>query len=190
MKKLLMIIGGLCAMSAYSDDIVAPAMPPPGCDDTEVVTNVALPAVRADSRLFALRLELDATPSNNVEVAFGRNADGDGALSRFEATMRVGWDCGVWELVNCATGDVFSEPGSPGPVSLSWMLNFSPAGVPKSLATSVSGTGVFAAFAEHPPQFLFSKDWNMVRVTCRGLDAPNPRIDCSARNIPLVIRIR
>ena len=30
----------------------------------------------------------------------------------------------------------------------------------------------------------------MVRVTCRGLDAPNPRIECSVKNIPLVIRIR
>ena len=170
--------------------IVAPAMPPSDCDDTEAVTNVALPAVRADSRLFALRLELDATPSNNVEVAFGRDADGDGVLSRFEATMRVGWDCGVWEIVDCATGDVFSEPGSPGPVSLSWMLIFSPAGVPKSLATAVSGTGVFAAFAEHPPQFLFSKDWNMVRVTCRGIESPHPSLSGSFANHPFVIRLR
>ena len=165
-------------------------MPETAHDDTEVVTNHSFTAIRSDSRVFSFTLELDATPSNNVEVAFGRDADGDGVLSRFEATMRVGWDCGVWEIVDCATGDVFSEPGSPGPVSLSWMLNFSPAGVPKSLATSVSGTGVFAALAEHPPQFLFSKEWNMVRVTCRGLDAPNPRIDCSVKNIPLVIRIR
>ena len=183
----------MCASLAsiiLAASIVAPAMPPPGCDDTEVVTNVALPAVRADSRLFALRLELDATSSNNVEVAFGRDADGDGALSRFEATMRVGWDCGVWEIVDCATGDVFSEPGSPGPVSLSWMLNFSPAGVPKSLATSVSGTGVFAALAEHPPQFLFSKDWNMVRVTCRGIESPHPSLSGSFANHPFVIRLR
>ena len=166
------------------------AMPEATHDDTEVVTNHSFTAIRSDSRVFSFMLELDASPSNNVEVAFGRDADGDGALSRFEATMRVGWDCGVWEIVDCATGDVFSELGSPGPVSLSWMLNFSPAGVPKSLATAVSGTGVFAALAEHPPQFLFSKNWNMVRVTCRGLDAPNPRIDCSVKNIPLVIRIR
>ena len=167
-----------------------PTMTEATYDDTEVVTNHSFTAIRSDSRVFSFALELDATPSNSVEVAFGRDADGDGSLSRLEATMRVGWDCGVWEIVDCATGDVFSEPGSPGPVSFSWMLNFSPAGVPKSLAATVSGVGVFAALAEHPPQFLFSPDWNMVRVTCRGLDAPNPRIDCSVKNIPLVIRIR
>ena len=159
-------------------------------DDTEVVTNHSFTAIRSDSRVFSFALELDATPSNSVEVAFGRDADGDGSLSRFETTMRVGWNCGVWELADCATGDVFSEAGPPGPTSLSWSLKFSPAEVPKSLATSVSGTGVFAALAEHPPQFLFSPEWDTMRVTCRGLDAPNPRIDCSARNIPLVIRIR
>ena len=183
----------MCASLAsvlLAASIVAPAMPPSDCDDTEAVTNVALPAVRSDSRVFSFALELDATPSNNVEVAFGRDADCDGALSRFEATMRVGWDCGVWEIVDCATGDVFSEPGSPGPVSLSWMLNFSPAGVPKSLATSVSGTGVFAALAEHPPQFLFSKDWNMVRVTCRGIESPHPSLSGSFANHPFVIRLR
>ena len=93
-------------------------MPETAHDDTEVVTNHSFTAMRSDSRVFSFMLELDATPSNNVEVAFGRDADGDGVLSRFEATMRVGWDCGVWEIVDCATGDVFSEPGSPGPVSL------------------------------------------------------------------------
>ena len=166
------------------------AMPETAHDDTEVVTNHSFSAICFDSRVFSFTLELDASSSNNVEVAFGRDADGDGALSRFEAAMCVGWDCGVWEIVDCATGDVFSESGSPGRVSLSWRLNFSSDGVPKSLATSVSGVGVFAALAEHPPQFLFSKDWNMVRVTCRGLDAPNPRIECSVKNIPLLIRIR
>ena len=165
-------------------------MPETAHDDTEVVTSHSFTTIRSDSRMVSDTLELDATPSNNVEVAFGRDADGDGALSRFEATMRVGWDCGVWKIVDYATGDVLSESGSPGRVSLSWRLNFSSDGVPKSLATSVSGVGVFAALAEHPPQFLFSPDWNMVRVTCRGLDAPNPRIDCSVKNIPLVIRIR
>ena len=66
---------------------VAPTMPESTHDDTEVVTNFALPAICADSRVFAFALELDVTPSNNVEVAFGHDADGDGMLSRSEATM-------------------------------------------------------------------------------------------------------
>ncbi len=70
-------------------------MPETAHDDTEVVTNHSFSAICFDSRVFSFTLELDASSSNNVEVAFGRDADGDGVLSRFEATMRVGWDCGV-----------------------------------------------------------------------------------------------
>ena len=31
---------------------------------------------------------------------------------------------------------------------------------------------------------------NMAKVVCRGLDAPNPQIVCSAGQMPMTIRIR
>ena len=169
---------------------VAPTMPEAMHDDTEVVTNFALSAIRADSRVFAFALELDATPSNDVEVAFGRDADGDGMLSRSEATMLVGWNCGVWEIVDCATGDVFSESGQPGSAILNWRLKFSPSGAPVSLEASISGNNAFANLLEHPPQFLFSPDWDRVRVTCRGIDSSHPALTGSILNHPLSIRVR
>jgi hypothetical protein len=55
--------------------------------------------------MFAVRIELDATPSNGVEVVFGRDADGDGLLSRTEEAMSVGYDCGEWTVVDLVTGD-------------------------------------------------------------------------------------
>jgi len=42
------------------------ALPPTEHDDTEVVTNAAIPAARADTQVFSFRIELDATPSNCV----------------------------------------------------------------------------------------------------------------------------
>ena len=65
-----------------------PVLPLSEYDDTEVVTNVALPAVRVDSRIFAFHLELDATPSNNVSLVFGRDANEDGVLTRSEESLR------------------------------------------------------------------------------------------------------
>ena len=64
--------------------LVVPSMPPPEYDDCEVVTNCVFDASRGDAKEFAVRIELDATPSNGVEVVFGRDADGDGILSRTE----------------------------------------------------------------------------------------------------------
>ena len=45
---------------------VVPSMPPPEYDDCEVVTNCVFDASRSDARVFSVRIELDATPSNGV----------------------------------------------------------------------------------------------------------------------------
>ena len=167
-----------------------PTMPEAEWDDTEVVTNAVLPAVRADSRVFAFSLDLDATASNNVEVAFGQDTDHNGVLSRGEADLLVGWDCGTWKVVDCATGDETIEQGTDGRVSLDWRLEFNAANVPRSLSATANGRAAFAALAAHPPRFLYSPEWDTVRVACRGIDSPNPVIAGSIENFPLSIRIR
>ena len=54
--------------------LVMPSMPPPEYDDCEVVTNCVFDASRGDAKMFALKIELDATSSNGVEVVFGHIA--------------------------------------------------------------------------------------------------------------------
>ena len=180
------VMASFCLAASFA----VPEMPEAEWDDTEVVTNAALPAARADSRVFAFTLELDATASNNVEVAFGRDADHDGVLSRAEADMLVGWDCGEWKVVDCATGDEVREHGADGRASLEWRLVFGAANAPRSLSATADGRAAFAALAAHPPRFLYSPEWDTVRVACRGMDSPNPVITGSVENIPLAIRIR
>lgn len=170
--------------------LAIPALPPAECADTEVVTNVALPAVCAESRVFSFRLELDATPSNNVSLVFGRDVDVDGVLSRSEDALEVGWDCGAWKVVDCASGEETTEQGVPGQTALDWRLLAVPGAAPRSLAASVGGAPAFVALAANPPRFLFDAGWNTVKVVCRGLDAPRPQIECSAENTPMTIRIR
>ena len=55
--------------------LVVPSMPPPVYDDCEVVTNCVFDSSRDDAKEFAVRIELDATPSNGVEVVFGRDGE-------------------------------------------------------------------------------------------------------------------
>ena len=170
--------------------LALPVLPAPEYDDTEVVTNVALPAVRADSRLFSFRIELDATPSNSVSLVFGRDADQDGVLSRAEESLEVGWDCGGWKVVDCATGDEMVEQGASGLAAMEWRLFVTPEGSPRSLDVSVGATPAFAALCASRPRFLFDSEWDTAKVVCRGLDAPQPQIVCSAGNMPMAIRIR
>ena len=69
--------------------LVMPSMPPPEYDDCEVVTNCVFDASRGDAKMFALKIELDATSSNGVEVVFGRDADGDPVADGRDDVRRV-----------------------------------------------------------------------------------------------------
>ena len=159
-----LLLSSFCLASSFA----VPTMSEAEWDDTEVVTNSALPAARADSRVFAFTLELDATASNNVEVAFGRDADHDGVLSRAEADMLVGWDCGEWKVVDCATGDEVVEQGMEGRVSFEWRLEFNAADVPRSLSVTINDSAAFAALVANPPRFLYSSEWDTVRASVVG----------------------
>ena len=54
------------ATTLLASALVVPSMPQPEYDDSEVVTNCAFDASRDDAKVFAVRIELDATPSNSV----------------------------------------------------------------------------------------------------------------------------
>ena len=108
---------------------VAQTVPPlmaPGFADTEVSTNVIVTAWTQNTRNFSVALSLDATPSNNVQVAFGFDADSD----------------------ECLTGE---ETG------LTW---------------------------------LFDKDWDLLKVTARGVDFCNENVSVQFGSDPAVLLMR
>ena len=169
--------------------LFVPSMPPPEYDDCEVVANCVFDASRNDAKEFSVRIELDATSSNGVEVVFGRDADGDGRLSRTEEEMSVGYDCGEWKVANLVTGDTVSCAGTPGYVALNWKLRLNRNRTPRSLAATVNGQPTFTQLVT-PPPFLFDPKWNAAKIIRRGQSDPNLQVECSVDTIPLFIRIR
>ena len=158
--------------------LVVPSMPPPEYDDCEVVTNCVFDASRGDAKMFALKIELDATSSNGVEVVFGREADGDGRLSRTETEMSVGYCCGEWKVTNIVTGDTFSCAGTFGCTALDWKLRLNRNRTPRSLTATTNGQPVFTQLCQSPPQFLFDPTWNAAKIIRRGQSDPN---QCAAK---------
>ena len=71
-------------------------LPPSEFADTEVSTNIAFVVDRSMMTRIEFTVELDATPTNNVEVAIGTDVNGDGNLSVEEAAYVFGYDCGTW----------------------------------------------------------------------------------------------
>ena len=64
--------------------------------DTEVSTNIAFAVERPAMTRIEFTVALDATPTNNVEVAIGTDENGDGNLSVEESAYAFGYDCGTW----------------------------------------------------------------------------------------------
>ena len=90
-----LIIGALTAISMTVFAASAVPLPQPEWVDAGACTNVALSALPA-SGVLSLSLSFAPGPSNNVEVAFGADIDGDGVLSPDERRMMAGWDRGAW----------------------------------------------------------------------------------------------
>ena len=74
--------------------VKVPTLPQSEWADTEVMTNVAINL--SNSRTFSWRLEMDASPTNNVLIALGKDTNADGELTPSEWGTTLGWDCGAW----------------------------------------------------------------------------------------------
>ena len=170
--------------------LVVPTMPEAEHDDCEVVTNCVFDASRQDGRMFSILMELDACPSNGVEIVFGHDADLDGILSRSEEALAVGYDCGEWIVRNCATGEETSFVGASGHVTLDWRLRLGSDRIPRSLVATANGNKIFQQLCQAPPSYLFDPAWNAAKVVCRGQPDPTLSIISSVDNDPLVLLVR
>ena len=92
MKLLAMILS--LPMAAFA--VTVGPLPPSEFADTEVSTNIAFVVERPAMARIEFTVALDATPTNNVEVAIGTDANVDGNLSVEESAYVFGYDCGTW----------------------------------------------------------------------------------------------
>ena len=84
----------LLSMAAFA--VTVEPLPSSEYADTEVSTNMAFVVERPAMKRIEFTVALDATPTNNVEVAIGTDANGDGNLSVEESAYVFGYDCGKW----------------------------------------------------------------------------------------------
>ena len=117
--------------------------------DTEVSTNVVIDVSAEAPRRLRFSLELEASPSNNVEVAVGCDVDGDGCLSLDESALTVGYDCGEWFVRSMAKDSVASSV--------------------------VADSGTICRTYEIRSRNV-DPNWNVIKVTRRGLDASNESV--------------
>ncbi|MBR3820599.1 MAG: hypothetical protein IKJ37_03150, partial [Kiritimatiellae bacterium] len=77
--------------AVFARTIVVPTQPVSPYLDTEVSTNCVLHKSRIDTRTFDVHFQFEGTPTNNLEVAFGRDSNTNGVLDVQEIDTAYGW---------------------------------------------------------------------------------------------------
>ena len=147
------------------------ALPPAQHVDTETTTNVPFMMGANGRHTFRFALSFAETPSNNVEVAMGVDANSDGMLSAGETELVVGWDCGHWFLWDFAAGTRhWSETCGGGAHRLDWTTALDATNAVTRLAVVFDGGRPFATVTDTLPPWLHNPNWNILRLTGRGTD--------------------
>ena len=168
MKNTLISSIAVVAATAAAAADIWPVLPPVQHLDTEVVTNVAISAAVQGSREYAFGLSFSGTASNNVEIAFGVDADGDGALSSDETGLSVGWDCGEWFVMNAETDERVSVEAADGAHCLVGMIRLRTNGRVREISFGDGSATLFPALQGAALGWTFPVGWNMVRLVGRG----------------------
>ena len=169
------------------------AVPPlaPECVSTEVSTNIAFNAARSDVREVRMRFAFEGVTSNCVQVAFGRDADGDGVLSFAETDAVYGWRNGRYFAEDVKAGARTEEAEAATGRSLSVRMRMTKESLPADFAaTSGAGVAVLENLASSVPEWLCRPEWNLMRVTRRGAGVPAEWFACDVRYDETYIIIR
>ena len=161
-KSLLVASTGVFAGALAVSAAVQVIQPPPSdFIDTEASTNLVFAPLQEDTRHYRLKFSGDFSPSNDLEVAFGGDANGDGDLSPEETEARFGVDC----------GEKKSKSEYP-PSEASCACSPSPSTFTLKLTKAVS------------------RRWNLMKVTRRGFFSAEPTVKLKPRKPGMMIIVR
>ena len=102
MKIALTMIAVTITLRSLSATVASGPLPPCEFADTESATNHLFSTTRPGSQILSFQIGLLASPSNNVEIAIGRDADEDGEGDEEEKAFHLSILCST-----AAAGRVF-----------------------------------------------------------------------------------
>ncbi|MBR4260037.1 MAG: hypothetical protein IKQ17_13465 [Kiritimatiellae bacterium] len=173
--------------------IVAPTSPTSIFADTEVSTNIVLHGRRTDTWKVDLHIQLAGTPTNDLEVAFGRDVNTNGVLDVEEIETMYGWRGGRYFIENVPAWDRIEVEAATNALCgvCDIHLENNSSVVPRRFAATCGGVAAFASLSVNPtPAWLFRREWDMVRVVRRGSGVPSEWVRCDIEYQLLAIRLR
>ena len=166
------IFAGALAVSA-AVQVIQP--PPSDFIDTEASTNVVFAPLQEDTRQYRLRFSGDFSPSNDLEVAFGGDVNGDGDLSPEEIEAQFGIDCGKKKVKVRGEGEQWNLPtDSAGQTEQEGDIHCSPS--PSTFTLKLTRNQ--------------QSSWNLIKVTRRGFFSTEPTVTLKPRKPGLYIIVK
>lgn len=196
MKNCLLVAVGL-AVRIGLGAVEVGGLPAWEFADTEVSTNVPFAFPQANVKHLLLSLELAGTPSNNVEVAFGRDTNTNGVLEVGETGFEIGWDCGRWRMregLSWLSG-LRELRGLRGVRDGEWMAEAVTTNLVKVLEIDVqvahakgkrlvcaeNGEALDWGVADELPRMMYDNRWDTLRLTVRGVDRADESLRAAVR---------
>ena len=169
-------------MQAFARTIVVPPQPVSPYADTEVSTNMPFVVDGERTREIKMRFALDGCASNCIQVAFGRDADGDGVLGADESETLYGWRNGRYFAEDVKAGVRTEEPEAATGRVLSVRMRMTKESLPAHFAaTNGVGVAVLGDIASSVPEWIYRPEWNLMRVTRRGPGVPAECFLCDVK---------
>ena len=193
MKALLLVAGVFFASAAFARQIVIPALPVSLFADTEVSTNVVIHEGRTDVRNVQIHFQLEGTPTNNLEVAFGCDANTNGVLDVWEIETVYGWRAGRYFVENVRAWERIETEAAVNALCgvLDVHLEHGPDFAPRRFTATCGGETAFVGLSTTPPPtWLFRREWNMARVVRRGVGTPSEWVRCDIKHNSFALKVR
>ena len=180
-------------LAVFAKAIVVPPLPVSQYVDAEVTTNIAFNTSRTDVKTFELNFQLECSSSNCIQVALGRDADADGILSFAETDVVYGWRNGRYFVEDVKGAFRYEENTSSferGAHNFSISIQTSKEYQPKIFSAMADSTSLFTILAETDPVWLYRLEWNLMRITRRGVGLPSQWVSYDVKYAQLYITVR
>ena len=187
---LVFLFAFILSAVASAKEFVVPLMSTSPYADTEVTTNIAINTQRFYVKEFGLNISFEAASSNNIQVAFGRDEDGNGILSFSETDAVYGYRNGKSVIEDVKNAVRYDEVVADGSQNFNIKIRMKKDYTPKEFSASVGAYQIFTDFSSDVPSWLYRPDWNLMRVTRRGAGAPAEWLSCDIKYSHFYIIVR
>ena len=180
-------------LAAFAKAVVVPLLLVSQYADTEVTTNIAFNTSRTDVKTFELNFQLECSSSNCIQVALGRDIDSDGILSFVETDVVYGWRNGRYFVEDAKGACRYEENLSlaqENAHNFAIRIRTTKEYQPKMYSAMADSTSLFMSLAETVPAWLYRPEWNLMRITRRGVCFPSQWVSYDVKYAQLYIIVR